>query len=93
MNPGEPKSTPQAEQPNANAGVAEVAAAFTVGMKELGLTFTQALAQATAESNARFAKLESEHAALKGDIERTPERTYASRPTHAGGNGIEQTDC
>lgn len=93
LNPGEPKSTPAAEQSNANAGVAEVAAAFTVGMKELGQTFTQALAQATSESNARFAKLESEHAALKGDIERTPERSYASRPTHAGGNGIEQTDC
>lgn len=91
--PGEPKTPPAAEQSGANGGAAEMAAAFTAGMKDLGANFSQALAQATDKSNARFAKLESEHAALKGDIERTPERSYASRPTHAGGDGIEQTDC
>lgn len=93
LNREEPKLIIPADKPPAGGDVAELAAAFTVGMKELGQTFTQALAQATADANARFAKLESEHAALKGDIEKTPERSYASRPVHAGGDGRELADC
>lgn len=93
LSPSEPKAPPASEQTDAGAGAAELTAAFTAGMKDLGKTFSQALAQATAESNARFAKLESEHAALKRDIEGTPERSYASRPVHSGGDGITQTDC
>ncbi|MNJ45981.1 hypothetical protein D3C77_411000 [compost metagenome] len=81
------------EKPAAGGDVAEIAAAFTVGMKELGQTFSQALAQATADTNARFAKLESEHAALKGTVEKTPEHNHTARPVHAGGDGVEQTDC
>lgn len=93
LNREEPKPNTPADQPSAGGDVAELAAAFTTGMKELGQTFTQALAQTTADTNARFAKLESEHAALKGDIEKTPERSYASRPIHSGGDGVELTDC
>lgn len=93
LNREEPKPNTPADKPAAGGDVAELAAAFTVGMKELGQTFTQALAQATADTNARFAKLESEHAALKGDIEKTPERNYSARPVHSGGDGVELTDC
>lgn len=89
----EPKPNAPADKPAAAGDVAEIAAAFTTGMKELGQTFSQALAQATADTNARFAKLESEHAALKGTIEKTPERNHTSRPVHAGGDGVELTDC
>ena len=60
--------------------------------EKLGLGVAGTLAGRT-DTNARFAKLESEHAALKGDIEKTPERNYSARPVHAGGDGVEQTDC
>ena len=75
-------------------GLVELAGAFTAGMKELGQSFSQALAQATAESNARFAKIESEHAAIKRDVELTPDRNYRQRPAATGGGeGQELTDC
>lgn len=93
LNREEPKPNTQTDKPAAGGDVAELAAAFTTGMKELGQSFSQALSQATAANNERFAKLESEHAALKGDIEKTPERTYSARPVHAGGDGVELTDC
>lgn len=93
LNREEPKPNVPADKPAGGGEVAEIAAAFTIGMKELGQTFTQALTQATAATNARFAKLESEYAALKGDVEKTPERNYSARPVHAGGDGVVQTDC
>lgn len=75
-------------------GLVELAGAFTTGMKELGQSFSQALAQATADSNARFAKIESAHAAIKRDVETTPDRNYRQRPAATGGGeGQELTDC
>lgn len=93
LNREEPKPNAPADKPAAGGDGAELVAAFTTGMKELGQSFTQALAQTTAATNERFAKLESEYAALKGDIEKTSERTYSARPIHAGGDGVELTDC
>lgn len=93
LNREEPKATAPAATPAADGDVAEIAAAFTAGMKDLGQTFSQALAQATAANNQRFAKLESEYAALKGAVEKTPEHNHTARPVHAGGDGVEQTDC
>lgn len=89
----EEPQTPPPAAPAATGDVTALAEAFTSGLKELGQTFTQALAQSTATANARFAKLESEHASLRSDVEKTPERAYTARPVHAGGDGVEQTDC
>lgn len=93
LNREEPKPNAPADKPAAGGDFAELAGAFTTGMKELGQSFTQALAQATAANNERFAKLESEYAALNADVEKTAERSYSSRPVHAGGDGVELTDC
>ncbi|MNL90122.1 hypothetical protein D3C87_2209250 [compost metagenome] len=54
---------------------------------------SDAFNQAQQRTDQNLSQLQSDFAALKKDVEGTPERTYASRPTHAGGNGIEQTDC
>ena len=93
LNREEPKPSTPADKPAAGGDFAELAGAFTTGMKELGQSFTQALAQATAANNERFAKLESEYAALNADVEKTAERNYSARPVHAGGDGVELTDC
>ncbi|MBK1970808.1 GPO family capsid scaffolding protein [Brevundimonas diminuta] len=92
--PGSEPTPPAASQPPAGQpDVTGLMTAFTDGLRELGQSFSQALAQASQDTNARFAKLESEHAALKSDIEGTPERSYSARPTHAGGDGAQLTDC
>ena len=89
----EPKTPSTPAAPNVAGDVAQLATAFRDGMKELGQSFNQALGQANAASNARFAKLESEYAALKTAVEGTPDRNYVARPLAAGGDGVEQTDC
>lgn len=69
---------------------------FTAGFNTLGeglKAMSDAFNQAQLRNEQTMSQLQSEFAALKKDVEGTPERTYASRPTHAGGNGIEQTDC
>nr|WP_316629681.1 GPO family capsid scaffolding protein [uncultured Brevundimonas sp.] len=90
----EPK-TPPAADPGKPADLTEFATAITAGMKELGQSFTQAIAAQGSEMNARFAKLESEHAAMKGQIEKTPDTNYRQRPsaTGVGADGYEQVDC
>ncbi|MNI51455.1 hypothetical protein D3C73_1061840 [compost metagenome] len=92
--PGSEPTPPAASQPPAGqVDLTSLATAFTDGLREMSQSFSQALAQASQDTNARFAKLESEHAALKSDIEGTPERSYSARPTHAGGDGAQLTDC
>ncbi len=94
--PGSEPTPPAVPQPSAaqpgQSDLTSLTAAFTDGLREMSQSFSQALAQASQDSNARFAKLESEHAALKSDIEGTPERSYSARPTHAGGDGRELVD-
>lgn len=88
----EPITPPVTKTPAAQPDLSALTTAFTDGLREMGQSFTQALAQASQDSNARFAKLESEYAALKSDIEGTPEREYTARPTHPGGDGRELVD-
>lgn len=68
---------------------AALAAAFTQFSTDLSRT----LQQASDASDQRIRKIESEFAALRADIEKTPERNHSARPVHAGGDGVEQTDC
>jgi len=88
------QKTPPAADP-AQPDMTAFATAVTAGMRELGQSFAQDLANQSSEMNARFAKIESEHAALKGDVETTPQRSYTSRPPATGpsGDGQELADC
>lgn len=89
----EPK-TPPAADPAQAADLTAFAAAVTTGMQELAQSFTQATAALTSDVNARFAKIESEQAALKGHVEKTPDANYRQRPAATGGgDGQEMTDC
>ena len=89
----EPK-TPLAGDPSQPADLTAFATVISGGMKELAQSFSQALATQTSDMNARFAKIESEQAALKGQVEKTPDRNYRQRPAATGGgDGQELTDC
>lgn len=76
-------------QPQPTADNAALVAAFTQFSTDLSAT----LKQASDASDQRIRKIESEFAALRADIEKTPERNHSARPVHAGGDGVEQTDC
>jgi hypothetical protein len=89
----ESKASP-AGDPSQPADLTAFATVISGGMKELAQSFSQALATQTSEMNARFAKIESEQAALKGQVEKTPDRNYRQRPAATGGgDGQELTDC
>lgn len=79
------QNPPQA-QPADNAALV---AAFTEFSTGLSMT----LQQASDASDQRMRKIESEFAALRADIEKTPERNHSARPIHSGGDGVELTDC
>lgn len=79
------QNQPQAQNTDHTA----LAAAFTQFSADLSRT----LQQASDASNQRIRKIESEFAALRADIEKTPERNHSARPVHSGGDGVEQTDC
>ena len=94
MKGAEPKAPPAADPANPGGDLTALATAMSSGLKELGQSFTQALATQSGEINARFAKIESEHAAIKRDVEQTPDRNYRQRPAATGGGeGQELTDC
>lgn len=91
---GDEPKTPVQQETASGQGMAELAAAFSAGMKELSQSFNQALTQSTTDAGARFAKLESEYAALKGSVEKTHDTQYRARPAATGpGGGVEKTDC
>lgn len=79
------QSQPQA-QPGDNAALVS---AFTQFSTDLSKT----LQQASDASDQHIRKIESEFAALRADIEKTPERNHSARPLHTGGDGVELTDC
>lgn len=76
-------------QAQPTADNAALVAAFTQFSTDLSAT----LKQASDAADQRIRKIESEFAALRADIEKTPERNHSARPVHAGGDGVEQTDC
>jgi len=96
INPAEKPATAPAPVVNAatqasapSATNAELATAFSQFAADLKSLFAEN-AQAT---NARFAKLESELGAVTKALEETPAHTYAKRPDHNGGDGVQLTDC
>lgn len=69
---------------------------FTAGFAVLGeglKAMSDAFNQAQQRTEQNLSQLQSDFAALQKDVEGTPERSYASRPVHSGGDGITQTDC
>ena len=87
----EPKPEPQQQQltdPNA-----ALVTAFTAGLKELGSDLAAAMKTSSDKADARFAKIESDFAALRNDVEATPSRNYTQRPPATGGEGLELADC
>lgn len=68
-------------------------AQLATALKELSTQIGKVIADGQQEANARFARLETQFNALKTDLENTPENAYRDRPLHAGGDGMELTDC
>lgn len=88
----EPKPEPKPDQQAADPAAGTLAA-FTTLAQDIGKAVKDQLAESDRANATRFAKLESELAGLRGDVEQTPERNYTQRPTHSGGDGYDQTDC
>ncbi|WP_406851501.1 GPO family capsid scaffolding protein [Brevundimonas sp. BH3] len=62
-------------------------------LKEFSTQIGKVIADGQQDTNARFARLETQFNTLKTDLENTPENGYRTRPLHAGGDGMELTDC
>lgn len=62
-------------------------------LKEFSAQIGKVITDGQQDTNARFARLETQFNALKTDLENTPENGYRTRPLHSGGDGMELTDC
>jgi len=68
-------------------------AELATALKEFSTQIGKVINDGQQDTNARFARLESQFNTLKGELENTPENGYRTRPLHAGGDGLELTDC
>ena len=68
-------------------------AELATALKEFSTQIGKVITDGQQDTNARFARLETQFNALKTDLENTPENGYRTRPLHAGGDGLELTDC
>lgn len=66
---------------------------LATALKEFSTQIGKVIQDGQKDANARFSRLETQFNALKTDLENTPESTYRTRPLHAGGDGVELTDC
>lgn len=85
--PANPAPVQASTQPPAD--ITQLASA----LKEFSTQIGKVITDGQQEANARFARLETQFNALKSDLENTPENTYRTCPLHAGGDGMELTDC
>lgn len=85
--PANPAPVQASSQPSGSN--AELATA----LKEFSTQIGKVINDGQQDTNARFARLESQFNTLKGELENTPENGYRTRPLHAGGDGMDLTDC
>lgn len=88
----EPEPKEPANPPAGNSAAPDIAA-FATAM-DAGLDKLASAIEATNTANAtRFAALEQKIGTVQADIEKTPARTYSTRPTGTGGGDRIQADC
>lgn len=66
---------------------------LATALKEFSTRIGKVIQDGQQDTNARFARLETQFNSFKGELENTPENSYRARPLHAGGDGMELTDC
>ncbi|WP_242913466.1 GPO family capsid scaffolding protein [Brevundimonas pishanensis] len=91
--PTAPVQASAAAAPTVAATAQPDQAALAHAFNQFGTDLKSLLAETTQATNARFAKLETELGTLTKALEETPNSSYARRPSHTGGNGVELTDC
>lgn len=85
--PANPAPVQASSQPSGDQ--AQLASA----LKEFSTQIGKVITDGQQDTNARFARLETQFNTLKSELENTPENAYRTRPLHAGGDGVELTDC